>query len=49
MGFDTQTMIPLSCSIVFGLMASAVLMLIVIPSLYSIFSDLHMIRKPDMK
>ncbi len=37
---QAQILIPLAVSIVFGLMASTVLVLIVIPSLYSILGDL---------
>lgn len=36
---QAQTLIPLTVSIVFGLMASTVLVLIVIPSFYSILAD----------
>jgi len=37
---QAQVLIPLAVSIVFGLMASTVLVLIVVPSLYSILGDL---------
>jgi HAE1 family hydrophobic/amphiphilic exporter-1 len=37
---QAQVLIPLAVSIVFGLMASTVLVLIVVPSLYVILGDL---------
>jgi HAE1 family hydrophobic/amphiphilic exporter-1 len=37
---QAQVLIPLAVSIVFGLMASTVLVLIVVPSLYAILGDL---------
>ncbi|SLM29395.1 Acriflavin resistance protein [Desulfamplus magnetovallimortis] len=36
---QAQILIPLACSIVFGLLASTVLVLLVVPSLYSILGD----------
>lgn len=42
---QAQILIPLAVSIVFGIMASTVLVLIVIPSLYSILGDLGLASK----
>lgn len=42
---QAQILIPLAVSIVFGIMASTVLVLIVIPSLYSILGDLGLATK----
>lgn len=42
---QAQIMIPLACSIVFGLLATTVLVLLVIPSLYSILGDMGLTRK----
>ena len=44
---QAQVLIPLAISIVFGLMASTVLILVVIPTLYTILSDLGLTRKTD--
>ncbi len=41
---QAQILIPLATSIVFGLLASTVLVLIVVPALYSILGDLGMTR-----
>ena len=42
---QAQILIPLACSIVFGLMTTTVLVLLVIPALYSVFDDLQLTRK----
>ncbi|MEH0018393.1 MAG: efflux RND transporter permease subunit [Desulfobacter sp.] len=42
---QAQILIPLACSIVFGLMASTVLVLVVVPSLYAILGDFNLVRK----
>lgn len=39
---QAQVLIPLATSIVFGLLASTVLVLFVVPALFSVFSDLRM-------
>ncbi len=46
---QAQILIPLACSIVFGLLATTVLVLLVVPALYSVFADFNMIRahSPD--
>ncbi len=41
---QAQILIPLACSIVFGLLTTTVLVLLVVPALYSIFADFNMIR-----
>lgn len=41
---QAQILIPLACSIVFGLMASTVLVLVVVPSLYAILGDFNLVR-----
>lgn len=42
---QAQIMIPLACSIVFGLMAATLLVLLVIPALYSVLGDMNLTRK----
>lgn len=42
---QAQILIPLACSIVFGLLATTVLVLLVIPALYSVFDDFNLLRK----
>jgi len=42
---QAQILIPLACSIVFGLLASTVLVLLVIPSLYAILGDFKQTEK----
>jgi len=41
---QAQILIPLACSIVFGLMVSTVLVLLVVPSLYAILGDFNLVR-----
>jgi multidrug efflux pump subunit AcrB len=41
---QAQILIPLACSIVFGLMVSTVLVLVVVPSLYAILGDFNLVR-----
>ncbi|HCY84808.1 MAG TPA: AcrB/AcrD/AcrF family protein [Desulfobacteraceae bacterium] len=41
---QAQILIPLACSIVFGLMVSTVLVLVVVPSLYGILGDFNLVR-----
>jgi HAE1 family hydrophobic/amphiphilic exporter-1 len=41
---QAQILIPLACSIVFGLLATTVLVLLVVPALYSVFADFNLIR-----
>ena len=40
---QAQTLIPLACSIVFGLLVSTVLVLVVVPSLYAILGDFNLV------
>ncbi len=42
---QAQILIPLACSIVFGLIATTVLVLLVVPAIYAIFDDMGLIRK----
>lgn len=42
---QAQILIPLACSIVFGLLMTTVLVLIVIPALYTVFDDFNLLRK----
>jgi multidrug efflux pump subunit AcrB len=42
---QAQALIPLAASLVFGLLASTVLVLVVIPCLYTIFGDLGLTRE----
>lgn len=44
---QAQILIPLAISIAFGLMASTVLVLLVIPCLYSVMGDLGLVTKPE--
>ncbi|WP_300458153.1 efflux RND transporter permease subunit [Desulfobacula sp.] len=41
---QAQILIPLACAIVFGLLMSTVLVLLVVPCLYTILADLHLVR-----
>ncbi len=42
---QAQILIPLACSIIFGLLMTTVLVLLVIPALYSVFDDFGLLRK----
>lgn len=42
---QAQILKPLACSIVFGLMMTTILVLLVIPALYSVFDDFNLLRK----
>lgn len=42
---QAQILIPLACSIVFGLLMSTILVLIVVPCLYTILSDFNLVKK----
>lgn len=42
---QAQILIPLATSIVFGMMASTVLVLLILPALYTVFSDFGLIEK----
>lgn len=42
---QAQILIPLACSIVFGLLATTILVLLIIPALYSVFDDFNLLRK----
>ncbi len=44
---QAQILIPLACSLVFGLLTTTVLVLVVIPALYSVFDDLNLLRKHE--
>ncbi len=44
---QAQILIPLACSIVFGLMVSTVLVVVVVPCLYAILGDFNLIRKEE--
>ena len=41
---QAQVLIPMACSIVFGLLMSAVLVLLVVPSLYAILGDMNLVK-----
>lgn len=41
---QAQILIPLACSIVFGLTVSTLLILVVVPSLYAILADFNLVR-----
>ncbi len=45
---QAQILIPLAASIVFGLMATTVLVLIVVPSMYTIMGDLGLAEKIEV-
>ena len=40
---QAQILIPLACSIVFGLLVSTVLVLVAVPSLYAILGDFNLV------
>ena len=40
---QAQILIPLACSIVFGLLMSTILVLLVVPSLYTILGDFNLV------
>jgi HAE1 family hydrophobic/amphiphilic exporter-1 len=42
---QAQILIPLACSIVFGLLVTTLLVLLVIPALYTVFDDFNLLRK----
>ncbi len=42
---QAQILIPLACSIVFGLLMTTILVLLVIPALYTVFDDFNLLRK----
>ncbi|MCP4338139.1 MAG: efflux RND transporter permease subunit [Desulfobulbaceae bacterium] len=42
---QAQILIPLACSIVFGLLVTTMLVLLVIPALYTVFDDFNLLRK----
>jgi multidrug efflux pump subunit AcrB len=42
---QAQVLIPLVCSIVFGLLTTSMLVLFMVPALYSILNDFKMLRK----
>ena len=44
---QAQILIPLACSIVFGLAMTTMLVLLIIPALYSVFDDFNLLRKSD--
>lgn len=46
---QAQVLIPLACSIVFGLLATTLLVLFVIPAFYSVLADLKLIGKQDLQ
>ncbi|MBU2631626.1 MAG: efflux RND transporter permease subunit, partial [Proteobacteria bacterium] len=41
---QAQILIPLACSIVFGLLMSTILVLVVVPCLYTILADFNLVR-----
>ncbi|MGV7221470.1 MAG: efflux RND transporter permease subunit [Nitrospinales bacterium] len=45
---QAQVLVPLVTSIIFGLLASTILVLIVVPVLFSIIGDLHIVRTEDL-
>ncbi|RLC25355.1 MAG: AcrB/AcrD/AcrF family protein [Deltaproteobacteria bacterium] len=44
---QAQILIPLACSIVFGLLMSTILVLLVVPCLYTILADFNLVRLTD--
>ncbi len=44
---QAQILIPLACSIVFGLLVSTVLVLVVVPCLYAVLGDFNLLVPPD--
>ncbi len=46
---QAQILIPLACSIVFGLLATTVLVLFVIPAFYGVLADMRLIGVPTKK
>ncbi|MBU0971851.1 MAG: efflux RND transporter permease subunit, partial [Proteobacteria bacterium] len=44
---QAQILIPLACSIVFGLLMSTILVLLVVPCLYAILADFNLVRADD--
>jgi multidrug efflux pump subunit AcrB len=42
---QAQILIPLACSIVFGLLMTTMLVLLIVPALYSVFDDFNLLRK----
>ena len=45
---QAQVLVPLVASIIFGLLASTILVLIVVPVLFSIIGELHIVRTADL-
>jgi HAE1 family hydrophobic/amphiphilic exporter-1 len=45
---QAQVLVPMVTSIIFGLLASTILVLIVVPVLFSIIGDLHIVRTADL-
>ncbi len=46
---QAQILIPLACSIVFGLLMSTILVLVVVPCLYTILADFNMVNNDNVK
>jgi len=46
---QAQILIPLACSIVFGLLMSTILVLLVVPCLYTILADFNLVRQDRKK
>ena len=46
---QAQVLVPLACSIVFGLLMSTILVLLVVPCLYTILSDFNLVRIYDRR
>lgn len=42
---QAQILIPLACSVVFGLLMTTMLVLLLLPTIYSIFDDYNLLRK----
>ena len=42
---QAQILIPLACSVVFGLLMTTILVLLLLPAIYSIFDDYNLLRK----
>lgn len=45
---QAQVLIPLACSIVFGLLMSTILVLVVVPCLYTILDDFNLVKKEEI-
>jgi multidrug efflux pump subunit AcrB len=46
---QAQILIPLVTSVVFGLLSATILVIFVIPALYAILGDMHLVAKVEEK